>query len=101
MSEEQFRAIPEPECSCGHCALLDMNLHEKNCAKRVAFERNCMVTHGYYRAGWAAAMEELQRPTLKELGPFCERCGLPSQVMVNGVCLSCDPTAGACLNSKE
>jgi len=100
MIDEQFMAIPEPECSCNHRALLDMNLHDENCAKRVAFERNCMVTHSYYRAGWAAATELANRPTLKDLGPFCDKCGLPSRELVNGVCLTCNPTAGARLNSR-
>lgn len=50
--EDQFKAVPEPECSCGNSALLAMNLHDDDCDLRLMYEHNCMITHTYYANGW-------------------------------------------------
>lgn len=54
---ERFKPIPVPECSCGHTGLLDMQWHLCDCHKKIAYEHNCMVTHGYYKQGFADGID--------------------------------------------
>lgn len=61
-------------CSCDDCSLL--------------------------RESMTAIREKEAQEYGESLGTACGACGLPSMTLANGICLTCDPTAGGCLNSK-
>jgi len=53
-----FKSKPLPDCACGSSAILDMNLHDCDCDRRLMYEYNCMVTHRYYEEGYMAALRQ-------------------------------------------
>jgi hypothetical protein len=70
----------------------------KGCYKRSGLDIYDRAALSQARAELAELKNAEKSQTSESLGTLCSKCGLPSLTLMNGVCLTCDPTAGGCLH---